>query len=112
MSKNYGKNRLYNTAFEGLENIVHWDVLHIHEDQELFLEFISTNSKYKQGVRVAVDVGEGYVEAGPYKAKGIFIWEDTFRDKVKIKCHSPNGLLSIYNVFDLGEERGGRRVAY
>ena len=105
MKTSIGKKRLYNKNYEGMDNVVHWDVLNIKCKQDFYLDFINTNSQYKQGVRLAVDVGEGYVEVGGYKAKGVYIWEDSFDDRIKIKCYSPEGLLSIYNVFERNEKR-------
>ncbi|MGM9635858.1 MAG: hypothetical protein ACI3YE_06865 [Candidatus Avispirillum sp.] len=104
---NVGTRRVYNKNFKGRNDVIHWDVLKIKPEQELYLDFISVNSQYKQGVRLAIDAGEGYIEAGEYKGKGIFIWEDTFEGRIKIKCHSPEGLLSVYNAFIRND---GRRV--
>ena len=101
-----GKKRIYNKNFEGIDNVVHWDVLNVKCEQEFYLDFVSTNSEHKQGVRLAVDVGDGYIEIGEYRAKGIFIWEDSFEGRIRIKCYSPEGLLSVYNVF----ERNGKRM--
>ena len=39
----------------------------------------------------------------------MYLWEDTAQKCVLVKCISEEGVLSIYNVFDLGKERGGRR---
>lgn len=41
------------------------------------------------------------------KAKGVQLWEDTCLGRVKIRCVTSEGKLSIYNIFDVGAERGG-----
>lgn len=109
MKKILGRERIYNNIFESIADVVHWEVLSIKHEQEFNLEFISTNSKYRQGVRLAIDVGEGYIEINGIKSKELYIWEDTAPKKVNVKCLSEEGLLSIYNVFDLGRDRGGKR---
>ena len=50
-----GRERLYNTEDFNRDDVVLWDVLNVKPEQEINLEFISTNSKHRQGVRIAVD---------------------------------------------------------
>jgi len=106
-----GKEKIYNDNFlkKGLDNIVRWDVLKINTKQEFYLEIISTNSNYKQGVRLAIDSGNGYVEINGIQAKEMHLWEDTVPKRIHVKCFSEEGVLSVYNVFDMGKERGGIR---
>lgn len=109
MKYEFGRERIYNQEFEkrGCKSVIRWDVLEIEKEQNIYLEFVSTNSKYKQGIRLAIDVGEGYIEVNNIQAKGVQLWEDTCPKSVKLKCISSEGKLSIYNIFDLGAERGG-----
>ena len=97
---------MYNKVFEklGYEEVVLWEVLHIKKEQELCIEFISTNSKYKQGIRLAIDVGEGYLEIDNGRYKGGDLWEDISPKRLNIKCVSEEGLLSVYNIFDRGKD--------
>lgn len=104
-----GKKRIYNTNFENIENVVHWEVINIKNEQEFHLKFVSTNSKYRQGIRLAIDAGDGYIEINNIRSKEFYLWEDTAPQCVLVKSISEEGMLSIYNVFDLGKERGGRR---
>ena len=101
-----GKERLYNNNFENKKDIVHWEVLSIKHEQEFNLRILSTNSEYRQGIRLAIDAGEGYVEINGIKEKELYLWEDTIPENVHVKCVSTLGLLSIYNVYDMG---GGRK---
>lgn len=101
-----GRERIYNDAFEGRTDIVHWDVLKIKQEQELELELISTNSKYVQGIRLAIDAGNGYIEINGFREKGFLLWEDTMPQKQHIICKSEEGVLSVYNIFEL--EKGRR----
>lgn len=105
-----GKKRLYNKNFnETGKDVLLWEVLKIETSQIIIFRIIETNSKYKQGVRIAVDYGEGFLEVDGIKSKSIQLWEDTCPKEVKIQCFAPKGVLSVYNIFDLGLERGGVR---
>ena len=103
MQYKIGMERIYNDLFD-IGDVVLWDVLFIESEQFLTLEFISTNSKYRQGIRLAIDVGDGYIESNNIKSKGIQLWEDTCPKKVNIKCISSAGKLSIYNIYDKGAD--------
>lgn len=109
MKYEFGRERIYNKEFEkkGSKPVIRWEVLEIEKEQDIYFEFIKTNSKYKQGVRFAIDVGEGYIEVNDIQAKGIQLWEDTCPGRIKLRCVSSEGKLSIYNIFDVGVERGG-----
>lgn len=107
MNREIGTKRIYNDLFNITEKVVHWEVLEIKNEQEIYLEFVSTNSKYRQGIRLAIDTGEGYIEVNGIKSKGVQLWEDTCPQKIKIMCISSKGKLSIYNIFDRGVGRGG-----
>ena len=120
-----GRERLYNTEDFNRDDVVLWDVLNVKPEQEIYLKFISTNSKHRQGVRIAVDVGEGYLEVNGVRAKGMQLWEYNAPKVVKIKCVTDSGLLSVYNIFEdddgsamsqmykcgmLIEEQGNKRI--
>jgi len=109
MKLEIGRKRIYNTIFENMKNVIQWEVLNVENEQEFYLKFVSTNSKYRQGIRLAIDAGDGYIEINNIRSKELYLWEDTAPRYVFVKCVSEEGLLSLYNVFDLGEERGGRR---
>lgn len=104
MKYEVGKERFYNDEFIslGYKDAILWEVLDIKEYQELNFRFISTNSKYLQGVRFAIDYGDGELEINGMKGKGFYLWENTCPEVVRIKCKSSKGKLSIYNAFDLG----------
>jgi hypothetical protein len=109
MKYEIGKKRDYNKYYEerGYKSVVRWEVLNIAEEQDIYLEFVSTNSKYKQGIRLAIDTGKGYIEIDGEQYKGVRLWEDTCPKSIKFRCVSSEGKLSIYNIFDMGPERGG-----
>lgn len=109
----FGKERIMNDEYSklGKEDVVRWDVIELEKNKEQVLrfDFISTNSKYKQGVRIAIDFGDGYIEINGIKSKEFNLWEDTCPHNNIIKCKNSEGKISIYNIFDLGPSRGGIR---
>lgn len=107
MNSKIGTTRIYNNLFDITEQVIQWEILDIKNEQEISIEFISTNSKYRQGIRLGVDIGEGYIEVNGIKSKGVQLWEDNCPQKIKIKCKSSEGKISVYNIFDMGVERGG-----
>lgn len=111
MKYEIGKKRDYNKYYEerGYKSVVRWEVLDIAKEQDIYLEFVSTNSKYKQGIRLAIDTGKGYIEIDGEQYKGVRLWEDTCPKSIKFRCVSSEGKLSIYNILDMGPERGGYR---
>lgn len=96
-----GREKIYNNLFAGVEKdtAIQIDVLNIKKEQELILEFISSNSKYPQGVGLALYEGDGYIEINGQRAKQMAIWKDTAPKKNKIFCFSSEGLVSIYNEY-------------
>ena len=100
-----GKEKIFNKSFEGRNDVIKWDVIEINNEQLLEIRFISKNSKNRQGIRLAIDVGEGYIEINGISNKGMELWQDTAPKEVICKCCSSEGLLSIYNIWDKGKGR-------
>ena len=63
------------------------------------LNFLEKNSPYHQGLRIAIDVGDGILEIDGNKAKKFYLWYHTSPCEVIINCKSEQGLISVYNVF-------------
>ena len=59
MNKSIGKERIYNKAFasRGREDVILWDVQKVENGQLIKVTFISKNSPYHQGIRLATDKG-------------------------------------------------------
>jgi hypothetical protein len=67
----------------------------------LGVEFISTNSEWKQGIVIKT---KGEFEINGHKLpNGIVLWEDTASGIVEIKVTSRDKKLYIYNVWDTGD---------
>ena len=100
-----GKIRLYCKGFEGREEIISWDIQKIKKKQIIKITFIQKKSYFKQGIRLAVDSGRGLVEVNGQKGKTINLWQETAPYEVICKCISDEGLISVYNIFDMGKGR-------
>jgi hypothetical protein len=100
-----GREKIINKAFneKGLENVVLWDVQNIQDGQLVKINFISKTSPHRQGVWIKTDKG---IEIPALKSKvykSINLWEDTSSEEVILKCHTNDGKMSIYNIWDEGD---------
>lgn len=94
-----GKERLYCRAFTDRDDVVRWDILPVKDGEKLKLTFESKNSEWEQGVRLACDVG---VAGDDWTGKGVRLWYGHSPREVVFTCHTKDGCLSIYNVWDRG----------
>jgi hypothetical protein len=97
-----GRQRIYSKEFEDRDDVVLWDVLEIASLQTLKITFISKNSPHRQGVRVAIDAGQGEIVVNDQRAKGIELWYDTAPRETLLTCMTTDGLVSVYNIWDKG----------
>lgn len=95
-----GKKRLYNNAFTDRDDVIRWDVLPIRDGETLRLVFESKNSDWEQGVRLATDSG---VEGEDWSGRGVRLWYDHSPREVVFICHTKDGFLSVYNIWDRGK---------
>lgn len=97
----YGEKRIYNKNFHDLsKNVILWEVLKIGEYQKIIVRFISRKSLHRQGIRIAIDVGDGFLRVNNIESKSINLWMDECPNGVVIECYSDRGLLSLYNIFE------------
>lgn len=101
-NEDFATKRIYSDEFGDRKDTVLWDVENINPGQVLKVVFIDKNSPNRQGVRIAIDSGKGFIEVHGQKAKDISLWWDTSPKEVFLKCHSASGLVSIYNIWDTG----------
>ncbi|MBC7251963.1 MAG: hypothetical protein H5T62_17000 [Anaerolineae bacterium] len=94
-----GKKRLYNKAFTDRDDVVLWDILPVEDGEKLKLIFESKNSEWEQGVRLACDIG---ITGDGWTGKGVRLWYGHSPREVVFTCHTKDGFLSIYNVWDRG----------
>ena len=101
----FGKMRIINENFT-LNNIdiILWEVLRIDKIQRIKIRFTKPNSSNRQGIRIGVDSSDGYMIINNIKAKSFELWEDTCPKEIEVECHSDEGYLSIYNIFERNEQ--------
>lgn len=98
-----GKERLYNKNFGKDKNIILWDVQNIENGQPIKIRFLKNNTKYRQGIRIAVDDGEGELEINGLKGRAMELWDDNTPNEIVCVCFSKEGKISVYNIWN---ERG------
>lgn len=86
-----------------LDNVVLWDVQNIKEGQSIKITFISTNSPHRQGIWLRTNKGIEIPTLENKVNKSINLWEDTAPEEIILKCHTTDGKLSIYNIWDEGD---------
>lgn len=67
----------------------------------LRLELLSTNSKWKQGIKL--NTKGSITVAGQTITKGVFLWEDTMPKEVVFSVSSKDGLLQVSNAWNTGD---------
>lgn len=97
----YCDKRLYSKTYSselGLENIIKWEVLPLKKGERLSIKFLSTDSPYLQGVRVAVDSSEELLDFNGALKREYWFWENEYRDKpIELRALS-DCYVSLYNV--------------
>jgi hypothetical protein len=96
--------RVFNSAFKerGREDVVKIDVLPIHDGDQLRLVFESKNSPWRQGVWLKTDA---HFLVNEHESSSVQIWQDNAPNEVLIECHTRNGFLHLYNIWDKGSGR-------
>lgn len=77
------------------------DDLPIVDGQSLSVKFESTDSDWRQGIRIDID---GFFEVNGQKIdKAILLWHDTAPNKVLLKAHTQEGRCMVRNLWDVGD---------
>jgi hypothetical protein len=102
-----GSERLLNPAWakRGRPDVVLWDVLPIVDGEVLTVIVESTSTPYRQGVWLRSD--QGITVAGQ-RAPSVELWADTAPNHVVLQCHTSNGGLSVYNIWEHRAVRGSQ----
>jgi hypothetical protein len=107
-----GKKRIMNTFFVGRKDeVIKWEVLTIKSKQLIKVRFISVNSDNRQGIRLAIDAGEGKLTINGLSGKCFELWKDECPYETEIECFSDEGFLSVYNIFEK-QSWTGRKEKY
>ncbi len=96
--------RTMSSAFagRGRTDVVKIECLEIRDDELLRLTFESVNSPLRQGVWLRTDRG---LHIANQLCLSADLWQDTSPREVMIHCHTTDGFLHLYNIW----EDSGRR---
>lgn len=83
-------------------DVVKWDVLNTKEGEIFNIDFESVSSKFRQGLWLSCDGG---IEIDGATYPHVTLWENSAPSRVQFICHTKEGLLHIYNVWDHGRGR-------
>ena len=89
--------------YEG-KTVCLYDELPVQGESRLLLTFESTNSEWRQGVRIGDmtrDTDLRLTVAGQ-TAPGVQLWADTSPHQVEIAVNAPRNKVYVYNVWDIG----------
>ncbi len=87
-------------SFEGKE-LTLIDRISVAKTQHIKVEFIETNSDWKQGI-VLKTKGDFKLDNGAVVPFRCVFWEDTAPKQLDVQVRSKNGELIVYNVWDVG----------
>ncbi len=97
----FAKKRLYNHNLSDIrDDIILWEVLRVKPKQDIKIRFLEKNSKYDQGIRLAIDVGKGELVINGKSGRDFYLWENNAPAEINVKCVSEEGYLSIYPVYE------------
>ena len=97
-------NRVMSGAFKerGRADVVMIDVLPIHDGDQVRLTFESQASSWRQGVWLSTD---SHLVVSQQQSPSVQLWQDSAPTEVLIECHTKNGCLHLYNIWDKGNGR-------
>lgn len=106
----FGKKRIYNVNFGDFdEEVIRWEILSVNKKQRIKVRFISVNSKNRQGIRLAIDAGNGMLTTNNVTGRRFELWEDECPREFEMQCESEEGYLSLYNIFEKMDWTGKMR---
>jgi hypothetical protein len=94
-----GKERLMSKAFPGRDDVIRWEIIEVEDGERLRLTFESKNSEFMQGIWLWCDKG---ISINDDMQPSVYLWYSEQPDYWEFTCHSDNGFLSFYNVWDRG----------
>ena len=88
----FAKKRLYNHNLSDIrDDIILWEVLSVKPKQDIKIRFLEKNSKYDQGIRLAIDVGKGELVINGKSGRDFCLWENNAPAEINVKCVSEEG---------------------
>ncbi len=97
--------------YEG-KTVVLYDTLNVPEQGKIILRFLEMTSEWRQGVfighmRVGTDLR---LTVSGQTAPGMKLWQDTSPESVEIAFSAPQGIINVYNIWDVGNGQSASQV--
>jgi len=86
----------------GMPDVIKWDVLSVQDGERMSVVFESVSSPFRQGIFLMSDEG---IEIDEKIYPQVTLWADTAPARVAFTCHTKDGRLHLYNVWDMGRGR-------
>lgn len=90
---------------EGIDDVVLWDVVPIHDGEFLEIHFEEVNPLRRQGIWLRSDRG---LRSNGISAPAMNIWSDNSPTPVRVECSTADGLLQLYNIWERDGKRGSQ----
>ena len=81
--------------------LIMMDLYPVQAGEKLLITLISTNSKWKQGIKLNAK-GSIFIN-GQVLKKGVFLWEDTMPKSVGVVVDAKDDILQVSNIWDTGD---------
>lgn len=94
------KSKFFSEA--GDPSVVKWDVLPVSDGEKLTIVFETVSPLFRHGVWLRCDEG---IEIGGITHPQVTLWADTAPPRGEFICHTTDGQLHLYNVWDIGRGR-------
>ncbi len=89
-------------AKRGRADVVLWEALRVADGDVLRIAIESASTLHRQGVWFRADNG---ISVAGQRCASVDLWADTAPEVVPLQCHTSDGYLSFYNIW---ERRGVR----
>ena len=84
------------------KNVILSHEIAIAKDQEIEIEILQNNTKYKQGFAISVDKRKGFIEVNGQKLNAPVFWANTAPKKFSFKCfpQKQEGIMNGWNIWN------------
>ena len=98
--RNVGEERIFSRAWPSEPEAILWEVLEVPSESSIILRFLESGSPRLQGVRIAIDVGDGYLESKGVQGRNFHLWNrEEMPPEIHIAYHGHSGKVSLYKIW-------------
>lgn len=101
MHSSIGEKRIYNSNYLnelGIDNVIKWEIIPLNVGERMIVRFVSTDSSNLQGIRIAVDSGDAFLNFNGEVKKEFWFWENQYMGKDIELVSDANCNVSVYNA--------------